>query len=166
MAHPVTHFEINARDAKATQDFYRNVFGWGVDANNSMNYGIVDTHSKGEGIGGGIGESQDRGRSWITFYIETPDLDATLAKVARAGGRTVMPPQDAGMVVYAQFADPEGNVVGLARSAPPAPKPGKATAKRAPAKKKATAKRKTAARKATAKKTARRPVSRSRTRGR
>ncbi|TMD58181.1 MAG: VOC family protein [Chloroflexi bacterium] len=115
MAHPVTHFEINARDAKAVQRFYQDLFGWGVDTNNPQDYGMVDTQASGRGINGGIGPSQD-GRSWLTFYVDTPDPAKTLAKAEKLGARTIMPPMDMGVVTYALFADPEGNVVGLVKS--------------------------------------------------
>ena len=115
MAYPVTHFEINAMDAPATQKFYQDLFGWGIDTNNPQNYGMIDTKAKGTGINGGIGASQ-QGHSFVTFYIETDDPAATLAKAERLGGRRVMEPMDAGNdVVYALFADPEGNVIGLAK---------------------------------------------------
>jgi len=143
MAHPVTHFEINARDAKAQQKFYGDVFGWKIDANNPQNYGIAMAQDGKRGINGGIGPSQD-GRSWVTFYVECGDLAGALAKIERAGGRTVMPPANAGGVSFALFADPEGNVVGLA-SAMEGPR--KTTRKKTTAKK--TAKKKTAARKKT-----------------
>ena len=55
------------------------------------------------------------GKSSVTFYIEAEDLKATLAKVERLGGKTVMPPMKAGPVELAMFADPEGNVIGLAK---------------------------------------------------
>ena len=55
MANPVMHFEIMAKgDRKRTQEFYTQLFGWHVDDDNPMNYGMVDTHSDGAGIGGGI----------------------------------------------------------------------------------------------------------------
>jgi uncharacterized protein len=114
VAYPVTHFEINAQDAPATQKFYKDLFGWGIDANNPDNYGIIDTKNKGTGINGGIGASQ-QGRSWVTFYVECDDPAATLAKVERLGGRRVMEPMESMNVVYALFADPEGNVIGLAK---------------------------------------------------
>ena len=114
MAYPVTHFEINAQDAPATQKFYRDLFGWGIDANNPDNYGMIDTKNKGTGINGGIGASQ-QGRSWVTFYVECDDPAATLAKVERLGGRRVMEPMKSMNVTYALFADPEGNVIGLAQ---------------------------------------------------
>ncbi len=114
MAYPVTHFEINAQDAPATQKFYRDLFGWGIDANNPDNYGMIDTKTKGTGINGGIGASQ-QGKSWVTFYVECDDPAATLAKAERLGGRRVMEPMQSMNVTYALFADPEGNVIGLAK---------------------------------------------------
>ena len=117
MAHPVTHFEINAQDAPATQKFYKDLFGWGIDTNNPQSYGMIDTNTKGTGINGGIGASQD-GRSFVTFYVETDDPGSMLDKVERLGGRRVMEPMDAGQgLIYALFADPEGNVIGLAKMA-------------------------------------------------
>jgi len=114
VAYPVTHFEINAQDAPATQKFYRDLFGWGIDANNPDNYGMIDTKTKGTGINGGIGASQ-QGKSWVTFYVECDDPAATLAKAERLGGRRVMEPMQSMNVTYALFADPEGNVIGLAK---------------------------------------------------
>jgi predicted enzyme related to lactoylglutathione lyase len=117
VAHPVTHFEINAQDAPATQKFYKDLFGWGIDTNNPQSYGMIDTNTKGTGINGGIGASQD-GRSFVTFYVETDDPGSLLAKAERLGGRRVMEPMDAGQgLIYALFADPEGNVIGLAKMA-------------------------------------------------
>jgi predicted enzyme related to lactoylglutathione lyase len=114
LAYPVTHFEINAQDAPATQQFYRDLFGWGIDADNPDNYGMIDTKNKGTGINGGIGASQEA-RSWVTFYVECDDPAATLAKVERLGGRRVMEPMTSMNTTYALFADPEGNVIGLAK---------------------------------------------------
>ena len=113
MAHPVTHFEIIGKDSSKLRDFYSKAFDWKLtDAPN--NYAMVDTGANGHGIGGGIGPSRD-GRSQLTFYIEADDLKAALAKVEKLGGRTVVPPMQAGPVEIALFADPEGNVVGLAK---------------------------------------------------
>ena len=112
MGNPVTHFEISGKDAKKLQDFYSSVFDWHVDANNPMNYGIVDTHSDGRGIGGDISPAQ--GPNHVTFYVEVSDPQAYLDRIEKAGGKTVMPvtaiPDS---VTFALFADPEGNVVGI-----------------------------------------------------
>jgi len=51
-----------------------------------------------------------------TFYVQVPDLQATLDQAVAKGGKVVMPPMEIpGMVTLAQFADPEGNLVGLVK---------------------------------------------------
>jgi predicted enzyme related to lactoylglutathione lyase len=76
---------------------------------------MVDT--KGSGINGGIGPS--RGPNQVTFYIEVDDLPAAIARVEAAGGKIVVPITEiGGTVSFAQFADPDGNVVGLVESDP------------------------------------------------
>jgi predicted enzyme related to lactoylglutathione lyase len=113
---PVVHWEIQAGDAGKQRSFFSDLFGWPIDANNPQNYGMVG--SAGEGaIGGGIGPAQD-GRSYVTFYVEVPDINASLAKAESLGASTVLPRSDLGMVTLAQFRDPEGNVIGLIESKP------------------------------------------------
>jgi predicted enzyme related to lactoylglutathione lyase len=38
---PVIHCEVHGSDAKKSQEFYASVFGWDIDANNPLNYGMV-----------------------------------------------------------------------------------------------------------------------------
>jgi uncharacterized protein len=111
MGNPVVHFEVGGKDATALQSFYGSLFDWKIDANNPMNYGMVDTSSGG--IGGGVGPTPD-GQKHVTFYVQVADLQAALAKAEQLGGKTIMAPMDVpdGPSI-AQFADPEGNVVGL-----------------------------------------------------
>jgi predicted enzyme related to lactoylglutathione lyase len=158
MAHPVMHFEINAKDAKAAQRFYRDLFGWVVDTNNPMDYGTIDTRAEGRGINGGIGTSQEA-RSWLTFYVETPDPVDTLAKAESLGARTLMEPTDMGVVTVALFADPEGNVIGLTKRRPPQARPA-ARARRSGARGAATAR--TARKTTKAKRATKRSTSRKR----
>lgn len=111
MANPVVHFEVTGKDGKKLQDFYSKTFGWKINADNPMNYGIVD--NAGQGIAGGI-SAGDGGTRQVTFYIAVDNPRAYLDKVESKGGKTVMPVTEIpGMVILAQFADPEGNVVGL-----------------------------------------------------
>ena len=115
MANPVTHFEIHGRDGKRTQEFYASVFGWSIDTNNPMDYGMVAAQDH-EGIGGGITQSMT-GEPMVTIYVEVPDLDATLEQVESSGGKTVMPPSDVpGGPRLAQFTDPDGNLIGLTQA--------------------------------------------------
>jgi predicted enzyme related to lactoylglutathione lyase len=114
MANAVTHFEIHGRDGKKTQEFYVSLFGWSIDANNPMNYGMVSAPG-GEGIGGGI--TQAMGEPTVTVYVEVDDLDATLKAAESLGGKTVLPASDVpGGPRLAQFADPDGNVIGLTQA--------------------------------------------------
>jgi uncharacterized protein len=113
MPNPVVHFEVTGQDGKKLQDFYSNVFGWKVNADNPMSYGIVDAADTGGGIGGGI-SAGDGGTQQVTFYIAVDNPQAYLDKIESKGGKTVMPLTEIpGMVKFAQFADPEGNVVGI-----------------------------------------------------
>ncbi len=112
MADKGTHFELHGRDGKRLQEFYASLFGWKVDANNPMQYGMVSPEPGG--IGGGITSAAG---PKVTFYVEVVDPAAALKKAERLGGKTVMPPHDVpGGPQIAQFADPEGNVIGLVKA--------------------------------------------------
>lgn len=114
MPNPVMHFEILGRDGKQTQAFYAQLFGWEVDASNPMEYGLVAAQD-GKGIGGGVAGSQ--ADPAVTVYVEVPDLDAALRKAEQLGGRTVSPPMDVpNGPTIAQFADPDGNIIGLMKA--------------------------------------------------
>ena len=111
MPNPVVHFEVLGKDGKQSQEFYANLFGWHIDANNPMSYGIVDTHAEG-GINGGVAASDSTPR--VTVYVQVDDINAYLQKVEGMGGKTVIPRTvipDA--VTMALFTDPDGNVIGL-----------------------------------------------------
>jgi predicted enzyme related to lactoylglutathione lyase len=122
MGNPVVHFEINSANAPQVQQYYASLFGWKVDASNPMNYGLVDTDSGGQGIAGGIGPIDEGGQPSTRFYVQVPDVQATLDRAVSLGGSVVTPVQVIpGMVTLAVFADPEGNQVGIiAEQTPPA----------------------------------------------
>ena len=118
MAHPVMWFEVLGKDGDALRNFYGKLFGWTFDANNPIRYGMVDTGAK-RGVPGGIGQVFPGTRPWATFYVETPDVTASLGDAERLGGRVVMPRTEMPDVTLGVFEDPEGHVIGLveARSA-------------------------------------------------
>jgi predicted enzyme related to lactoylglutathione lyase len=110
-AHPsVVHWEVQARDPAKQQQFFGALFGWKIDANNPMSYGMVTSGGR-DGIDGGIGGTTDAPR--VTVYVQVADINETLAKAESLGGKTVMPRTDIGMVVMAQFRDLEGNIIGV-----------------------------------------------------
>ena len=110
--HPrVIHWEIQSKMPEKLHDFYSDVFGWSIDANNPMKYGMVE--SKGaDGINGGIGGSESPSAE-VLVYVGVPSIDDVLEKIMSSGGRTLMPRTDIGPVIMAIFQDPEGNTMGL-----------------------------------------------------
>lgn len=112
MAYPVAHFEIVGEDGKKLHQFYRDLFGWQVDANNPMDYGAVSFSSSP--LTGGISPTWGGSPSYVTVYVKVPDLAAHLAKAEALGGKVLVPPTDIpGGGSIAQFADPAGNRIGL-----------------------------------------------------
>ena len=122
MGHPVVHFEVMGEDGPALQSFYGDMFGWEFQqppAETESDYATVDREqnlgSNGEGVGGGIG-THPMGEKHLTFYVETPDVEASLAKAEELGGKRVMGPAEPmeGLVI-GLFTDPEGNLVGVVK---------------------------------------------------
>ncbi len=112
MPNPVVHFEILGPDGDQLQRFYGEMFGWTINADNPMSYGLVDTD--GGGINGGIGQAEV---PLATIYIEVDDPAQYLEKVVAAGAELVQEVTEIpGMVTFAQFRDPAGNIVGLVKS--------------------------------------------------
>lgn len=111
MARPIVWWEIAGKDGPALQRFYASLFDWEIDADNPMSYGMVNTGGNGS-VDGGIYASDEPKQPVI--YAGVPDLQAVLDKVAQLGGQTVTPPTEIpGMVTFALFSDPAGNVFGL-----------------------------------------------------
>ena len=114
----VTHFEIIGSDAKKSRDFYAGLFGWEIDANNPMDYGVIAPTENG--IGGGISAPMEGGSPTTTVYVEVDSVQAYLDKAVKMGGKVVMERMVIpGMVAFGQFADPDGNIIGLHESETP-----------------------------------------------
>jgi uncharacterized protein len=115
MGKPVVHWEVSGKDGKRLQKFYASLFDWKVDANNPMEYGMVNTG--GKGINGGIAAAQQGSPGGVTIYVEVEDLGEYLRTAERLGGKTVLPPSEVpGGPALAVFADPEGNRIGLVKA--------------------------------------------------
>jgi predicted enzyme related to lactoylglutathione lyase len=122
MGQPVVHFEVIGSDDGALRSYYGDLFGWEIDADNPMRYGIVDreanVNDEGVGIGGGVGwVGPEGGESYVTFYVEVPDVEAALQRAESLGGSRVMGPMEIPEgPELGQFKDPEGNLIGLVKS--------------------------------------------------
>ena len=121
MGQPVVHFEIIGKDGEKLRSYYSELFGWEIDADNPMNYGIVqrdgNTGADGVGIGGGVGAAPEGYDGHVTFYIEVPDVEAALAQAESLGGKRMMGPMkvpDGPEIGH--FNDPEGHLVGVVQT--------------------------------------------------
>jgi predicted enzyme related to lactoylglutathione lyase len=89
MGRPVIHFEVTGGDGAKLQRYYSELFGWEIDANNPLDYGLIDregnTDAQGVGIGGGVGSAPEGGSGHVPFYVEVPDVEA-LARAETLGG--------------------------------------------------------------------------------
>jgi len=115
MGAPVVWFEVAGRDLDTLKKFYGGLFDWKIDADNPMNYGMVETGGEG-GIPGGIfagGEDVE----YVSFYVDVPDLEARLKKAEKLGAKVVQPPTPIpGGPTIAMVTDPEGHRIGLSQA--------------------------------------------------
>jgi uncharacterized protein len=120
MGQPVIHFEVIGKDAEKLHSYYSELFGWEINSDNPMNYGLVardgNTNAEGIGIGGGVGGGPEGYQGHVTFYVEVPDVEAALAKAESLGGTRVMGPEKImDQIELGQFTDPEGHVIGVVK---------------------------------------------------
>ena len=111
--HTIVHVEISAKDLAAASKFYAELFGWEIQPMPEMNYA---TFSPGkEEVGGGFNPvSEENPAGTVLVYIDTEDIEASLAKAESLGGKTLVPKTEIpGMGWFAVFSDLTGNSIGL-----------------------------------------------------
>lgn len=73
MGQPVVHFEIIGADGPALHRPYAQLFGWEINADNPMNYGIVaregNVNADGVGIGGGVAGYEGVGKGEVSIPV-------------------------------------------------------------------------------------------------
>ncbi|MDQ3764028.1 MAG: glyoxalase [Actinomycetota bacterium] len=121
MGRPVVHFEVVGKDGPGLRSFYSDLFGWKIDFDNALNYGIVqregNTSADGTGIGGGIGVAPEGYPGHVTFYVGVPDVEAALTKAESLGGSRMMGPEKVmEQVEIGLFNDPEGHLIGVVKT--------------------------------------------------
>ena len=126
MGQPVVHFEIIGADPARLRGYYGQLFGWQFDVGDASTeqvsqpgqYGFISSAANGwdktSGINGGVGGGAAHSPR-VLFYVGVPSVEAALATAQRLGGRRLLGPEPAGAdFSVGRFADPEGNVVGVA----------------------------------------------------
>lgn len=113
----IVHYEIPAKNAVRLSKFYASVFGWKFKDSNvpGMKYWLIEMGSarpKGFLSSGGMYKRMKDEKP--VNYIGLPDIDSTIRKFVRAGGKiTQKKAEIPGMGWSAKGVDPEGNVVGI-----------------------------------------------------
>ena len=111
MGQPVVHFEVIGQDGDKLKSYYSELFGWEINSDNPMNYGIIqrdgNVNADGVGIGGGVAGGPEGYGGHVTFYVEVPDPEESLAQAESLGGTRIFGPDEVmpGLVL-GQFSDP------------------------------------------------------------
>ena len=113
MGNPIVHFEIRSLDPNASRAFYRELFGWSYPPGGFPEYTYVDSGVPSGTIPGGISPTQG-GKPMVTVFAGVADVQTALDKAVALGGTIVQPATKAPGVTFGLFADPQGQVVGVA----------------------------------------------------
>ena len=122
----IVHFEIPFDDGDRARSFYQDAFGWNVQHIPDMDYTMVSSGPTTEQgipsepgfINGGMLGRDTSPSAGPVITVDVDSIDATLEKIEKLGGATVLAKQPVGAMGYAAyFKDPEGNVMGLWESA-------------------------------------------------
>jgi predicted enzyme related to lactoylglutathione lyase len=115
--HPVVHIDIPASDPQAASKFYAEAFDWNIQT--PPGYEDYPMFQSEGGPGGGfvrLGVMQgivDKPGD-VLIYLNTDDIEASLAKVTALGGKVLQPKTEIPQVGWwAAFSDPSGNKIGL-----------------------------------------------------
>jgi len=103
----INYVELPAKDLAATKAFFESVFGWSF-----TDYGPDYTAFENQGLDGGffqsdLASSTEKGAALIVFYSN--QLEATLAKVEKAGGSILRPIFSFPGGRRFHFTEPSGN---------------------------------------------------------
>ncbi|MFC3382347.1 VOC family protein [Couchioplanes azureus] len=121
----VVHFEVPFDDAERAHGFYREAFGWQLATMPEMSYTMVTTTptddtgrpAEAGGINGGMLARQGPITSPV-ITIGVADLDDSLARIEKLGGRVEIGRQPVGDMGFSAYVrDTEGNLIGLWQNA-------------------------------------------------
>ena len=103
----INYVEFHAKDLAATKAFFQFAFGWSF-----VDYGPDYTAFENQGLDGGffqsdLASSSEKGAALVILYSN--QLEATLAKVEKAGGSIVKPIYSFPGGRRFHFTEPSGN---------------------------------------------------------
>jgi hypothetical protein len=99
-------------DVKKAKAFYRKVFDWKFDDSGMPGYSFIQTGREPEG--GMMAKPPEAPCGALSQYFLVDDVEKTLAKVVKAGGKVAVPKTEIpGYGWFAMFLDPDGIAVGI-----------------------------------------------------
>jgi predicted enzyme related to lactoylglutathione lyase len=124
MDHTIIHFEIPANNMEKLKEFYEKLFDWKIihSPAGDMDYWVIHTVPTDEkgmlqrpGVNGGMYPKQPgQENATPVNYITVENIDESLEKVTKLGGKVLMPKQPVPNVGFIALAsDTEGNQIGL-----------------------------------------------------
>ncbi|HEX6877544.1 MAG TPA: VOC family protein [Nocardioidaceae bacterium] len=126
MSGKIVHFEIPYDDGDRAREFYREAFGWNLQAwgEGEEEYTMVMTGPVGDQgptepgfINGGM-MRREGPYTGPVVVVDVENIDDALANVEKLGGTIVSSRQPVGEMGWsAYFRDPEGNLMGLWQTA-------------------------------------------------
>ena len=110
MAGEIVHIEFPSQDADRAAAFWGGLFGWQFGESMSPDF-VYRMARTSDTSGVAVMPSDAPGHP--NFYFDTPDLDASLAKVRELGGETGDKTPVPGHGTFAPCKDSEGNAFHL-----------------------------------------------------
>ncbi|MBM3329428.1 MAG: VOC family protein [Calditrichaeota bacterium] len=117
--HAFCHVEWHVSDLERAKGFYSRLFGWSFEAYGD-DYLMFQTPSRE--LGGGLFRTSDPVKSGASplVYINVDDIEGYLNRAVQFGGAVQMPKMPIGEMGWmAILTDPDGNAIGLYKSANP-----------------------------------------------
>ena len=119
MTNAINWFEIPVKNFERAKSFYNSMLATEIIDHHMPNvkYGVFPYDADNNKVGGAIIEAEGYTPSTegvIVYLNGGDDLSTPLSRVAKAGGKVVIPKTDIGENGYmAQFIDTEGNKIAL-----------------------------------------------------
>jgi hypothetical protein len=114
-ANPIVHWELMGADGDAQKAFYSAIFDWTfTEIEGFDGYYMTAEQDK---VTGAVGQGSEEMPVFQAVYFGVDDINAKLAEVEANGGVVTTPRTEIpGVVTFALFRDPAGNVVGVVES--------------------------------------------------
>ena len=104
MSNPVLRWQIITKDPERHSEFYRDVFGWDISADNALSYRQTSCGDE-RGIEGGFWPAPGDGPCFVQLFVEVDDVEAAVSRATDHGAVVILAPQHL----------PEGEVMAILR---------------------------------------------------